>query len=160
MTSHEELHWKERIRQADDRLLDDRCLMHLVLYDGRCPLCNGIVRFLLRCDRQGRLMFAALQGETARSLAPLWKHTDETILLVSYMGTDRERVCEKSDAVLEIFRLLNGAWKALTVLAVIPRSIRDRVYDWVARHRFRWFGSSPLEECPLPPPQYRARFLP
>jgi predicted DCC family thiol-disulfide oxidoreductase YuxK len=160
MTSHEELHWKERIRQPDDRLLNDRCLMHLVLYDGRCPLCNGIVRFLLRCDRQGKLMFAPLQGETARSLASLWEQRDETIILVSYVGTDRERVCEKSDAVLEIFRLLNSVWKALTILAVIPRAVRDRVYDWVARNRFRWFGSPAYEECPLPPPEYRARFLP
>ncbi len=160
MTSQEELHWKERIPQLDVRLLGDRCLMHLVLYDGHCALCNGVVRFLLRCDRKGKLLFTSLQGETARALAPLWQHHDESIIVVSHVGTDRERVYEKSDAVLEIARLLGGWWRAFTVLSVVPRTIRDRVYDWVARHRFQWFGSYPYEGCPLPSPQHRARFLP
>lgn len=160
MTSQEELNWKERIPQLDGRLFDDRCLMHLVLYDGHCALCNATVRFLLRCDRKGKLMFASLQGMTARSLAPLLKHRAESIVLMSYLRTDREQVFEKSDAVLEIFRLLGGWWRAATLFRIVPRAVRDCVYNWIARHRFEWFGAYPYEQCPLPAPDHRARFLP
>lgn len=159
MTSQNQINRKDYVPRLDVRLLDERCLMHLVLYDGHCPLCNGVVRFLLRVDRKAKLMFASLQGETALSLASLWQTNEETIVLVSCLGTGHERVYTKSDAVLEIFRLLGGGWKAFTVLAVIPRRVRDRVYDWVARHRFRWFGSYPSEACPRPAPEYRERFL-
>ncbi len=159
MTSQNQINRQDYVPRLDVRLLDERCFMHLVLYDGRCPLCNGVVRFLLRVDRKEKLMFASLQSETARLLASLWLTSDETIILVSRLGTGHERICTKSDAVLEIFRLLGGWWKAFTVFAIIPRPVRDRVYDWVARHRFRWFGSYPPEACPLPAPEFRQRFL-
>ncbi|MER3524073.1 MAG: hypothetical protein C4326_08385 [Ignavibacteria bacterium] len=134
--------------------------MHLVLYDGRCALCNGAVRFLLRIDHRGMLMFASLQGETARSLKAMWERRDVSVILVSHLGTPEETVRDKSDAFLEIFRLLGGWWKPLAMLKVVPRSLRDCVYGWIARHRYRWFGQYPYEACPIPSPQHRERFLP
>lgn len=159
MTAEQET-FGTRLGGGDNAVPTDRCVMHLVLYDGRCALCNGAVRFLLRIDRRGMLMFASLQGETARSLKQLWEQRDESVILVSHLGTSMETVRDKSDAFLEIFRLLGGWWKPLTLLRLVPRPVRDRVYGWIARHRYRWFGQSPYEACPLAPPHHRERFLP
>lgn len=141
---------------------------NLVLYDGVCGLCNRSVRFLLRIDRRKVLAFAPLQGPTAAQLAkrhgfPLATAGDDagslrSIVYVRSFGLKRERAHLRSDAVLRILADVGGAWSLLAVFRVVPRFLRDPLYDWVARHRYRWFGK--LDSCPLPPPDQRARFLP
>ena len=133
---------------------------HLVLYDGVCGLCDHSVQLLLEEDRGQVLTFAANQGETRseierrRELPP----ADATLVLLRDYGTPEERLFERSSAPLEIARLVGG-W--LGVLALVgrwvPKALRDRVYDFVARHRYQWFGK--FDTCRLPSPQTRARFL-
>jgi predicted DCC family thiol-disulfide oxidoreductase YuxK len=133
---------------------------NLVLYDGVCGLCNRLVRFLLRIDRGAVLCFAPLQGPTAARLAR--KHgfplDVKTLVYVRHFGLKDERVYLRSDGVLRIFGDLGGVWWPLTALRIVPRFLRDPLYDWVARHRYRWFGK--YDSCPMPSPQQRARFLP
>lgn len=141
---------------------------HLVLYDGVCGLCNRMVRLLLRADRRHVLAFAPLQGPTAARLAerhgfPTAAAGDDpaglrTIVYVRSFGLQRERAYLRSEAVLRILWDVGGPWSLLAVLRLVPRFLRDPVYDWVARHRYGWFGK--LDQCPLPPPDQRARFLP
>lgn len=134
----------------------------VLLYDGVCGLCSRIVSFLLPRDRAGRIHFAALQGALAAEL--LRRHglapdegDPQSIVLVQSPGRPDERLFFRSAAALRIARLLPGLWPALAVLTVVPRVVRDWVYDRVAASRYRVFGR--LDACTLPSPENRARFL-
>jgi len=133
---------------------------NLVLYDGVCGLCNRLVRFLLRVDRRAVLCFAPLQGPTAARLNE--RHgfglDVETMVYVRDFGLKHERVYLRSDAVLRVLGDVGGVWWLVSLLRVVPRLLRDPLYGWVARHRYRWFGK--YESCPLPSPEQRSRFLP
>lgn len=133
---------------------------HLVLYDGRCPLCHRVVRFLLRADPDRRLCFAPLQGETGGRVRDYHGFPDDlaTLVYVRDFGMSSEQVLFKSSAVLGPLADLGFVWWALSLLRVVPRPLRDLLYDWVARNRSRWFGR--YDSCPLPSPAERSRFLP
>ncbi len=135
---------------------------HLLLYDGVCALCNGLVRFVLKRDRARLFRFAPLQGETARELLRKWGRTPElldTLYFVRDADTPGEAVLERSRAALLVFEEIGGVWKVLArLLGVLPSGVLDFLYDFVARRRYRWFGR--YDACPLPPPEDRDRFLP
>ena len=127
----------------------------ILLFDGVCNLCNASVQWVLKHDRKGIFKFAALQSETGQAILKKFEFSQEnfdTVILV-----DGERIFTRSDAPLEIVRRLGGAWSLLAVFKIIPRSVRNAVYDWIARNRYRWFGKK--EECMLPRPEWKERFL-
>ena len=127
----------------------------IVLFDGVCNLCNGSVQFLLKRDREGRFRFAALQSDAGRRLlAELGLPVDA---LGSVVLIEDGKVWRESSAALRIARHLPGAWKLLRVFAAVPRPLRDAVYRWIARNRYRWFGKTAT--CWLPTPELKARFL-
>lgn len=128
----------------------------IVFFDGVCALCNRWVDRMLRCDRDGVLAFAPLQGETARRLLDLPAGEVPESLVLLEGGELRTR----SSAVLSALRLLGGRWRLLArALRMIPSPIRDGLYDRVARNRYRWFGRRP--SCRLPAGELeRSRFLP
>lgn len=132
----------------------------LLLFDGGCALCHRTVRFLLRADRRGALRYAPLDGETAAALAPRWPQIggiDSVVLIAAQRG--ELRVALRSAAVIGALRLAGGPWRlAASLLALVPRPLRDRAYDVVAKRRQRWFGRYP--NCPPPPAAWRDRFLP
>jgi len=123
----------------------------IVLFDGVCNLCNGAVQFILRRDPRGRFRFAALQSEAARQLlkgdAP-----PETMVLI-----ESGKTYTKSGAALRIARGLRFPWPVWYGLLIVPRPLRDLVYDWVAHNRYKWFGKR--DTCVVPTPQMRGRFL-
>jgi predicted DCC family thiol-disulfide oxidoreductase YuxK len=131
----------------------------IVLYDGVCGLCDRIVQFLLRVDRRSALTFAPLQGPTAEAV--LRGHgvvADLTsMMFVEDAGTSGEKVFVRSTAMLAVLKKLGGLWRLSQVLLLVPRSLRDGVYNWIARNRYGWFGK--FETCPVPSPEVRARFL-
>jgi predicted DCC family thiol-disulfide oxidoreductase YuxK len=132
----------------------------LVLYDGVCGLCDRVVQLLLGEDREGLLRFAPLQGETARAFTGAPDALDPTlgtIVFVSERATGARATFMRSEAVLRILDTLGGFWRVVSWLRVVPRPLRDAVYDWVARHRYAWFGR--YAECPVPASGMRARFL-
>jgi len=127
----------------------------LLLYDGLCALCNFWVKLVLRFDRGGPLRFAPLGGPTSESAIsqhPEVAGTDSLILV------EGQRASVRSTAVLRVFRYLGGAWRAFLIGYLVPREIRDSLYDVIAYWRYRVFGR--YESCPLPPPEARSRFLP
>ena len=122
-----------------------------VLFDGVCNLCNGAVRFILARDPADRFRLASLQSEAARRLLG-HEGPGETIVLL-----EAGKTYTKSTAALRIARGLRFPWPLLYAFAAVPRPLRDLVYDWVARHRYRWFGKR--DACPWPTPEVRGRFL-
>ncbi len=129
----------------------------VVLFDGVCNLCNGTVQFILDRDPAGYFRFAALQSEAgSKALAAHGRAAPagepESIVLI-----EGDRVYDRSDAALRIARRLGGAWSLLYAFIVVPRVVRDAVYRFIARNRYRWFGRT--EECRVPTPELRARFL-
>ena len=107
----------------------------VVLYDGDCPLCQRVVRFARRQDRAGRLRFLPLQSPQARAL--LARHGLPTDRIDSVVLIEADRLALRSTAVLRLCRHLSMPWPLLAGALVLPRSLRDRCYDFVARRRHR-----------------------
>jgi len=127
----------------------------IVYFDGLCPLCDGLVRFILPRDRHRRYRVAPLQGKTARDRLAnrLTDQGQESVVL-----EEATRLRTRSDAAIAIVTGLGGGWKLAAVLRIIPRPLRDALYDFVARHRSTWFGRR--EACRIPDPETSHRFLP
>lgn len=126
----------------------------VVLFDGTCNLCNGSVQFIIDHERTPTLKFASLQSDAARALlgTELPPGDPESVMLV-----EDGRTYSHSTAALRIARYLRAPWRWLAALVVVPRFLRDAVYRFIARNRYRWFGKS--ETCRVPTPELRARFL-
>ncbi len=125
----------------------------VLLFDGECGLCNGAVDFLLRHDRRARFRFAALQspaGRRLRAASGVPASADSMVLL------EGGRVWLRSEAVLRTAVFLGPPWSWCAALRALPRPLRDRAYDALARARLRLFGRRP---CRLPTPAERERFL-
>jgi len=126
-----------------------------ILFDGVCNLCNRTVRFVLARDPRERFVFAPLQSEKGRELLSRVGFPAggrPSIVLV-----EQGRFYVKSEAVLRILARLSGLWPILALLRVVPRGLRDTLYEWIAKNRYRWFGQR--AECPVPSPEQRRRFL-
>lgn len=129
----------------------------VVLFDGVCNLCNASVQFIIDRDPEAHFRFASLQSEAGRrALGELGlsvpEGDPESVLLI-----EGGRLYERSDAALRIARHLKGPVRFTAALLGLPHALRDPLYKWVARNRYRWFGKS--ESCRLPTPGLRARFL-
>lgn len=127
----------------------------VLLFDGVCNLCSGFVQFVIKIDPKGKFRFASLQSDLGqRVLKAAGLSTDAlgTVVLVR-----RGQVFTHSDVALESARILGGGWSLFYVFKILPRFIRDGLYNWVARNRYRWFGQK--ESCWLPTPDLRRRFL-
>lgn len=127
----------------------------VVVFDGICNLCSRAVRFILRRDRRGAFRFAALQSEAGARL--LRQHGIDPATVDSLVFVRDGRPCLKSDAVLAIAGSLRAPWSLLAVFRIVPRRLRDGLYDVVARHRASWFGRT--DHCRLPEEADAARFL-
>lgn len=132
----------------------------IILYDGVCGLCNRAVQFLLKRDRHDVFRFAPLQSELAATV--LQRHGIDaskldTVYAILNHGQSDEKLLAKSDAALFFAKALGGVWNIFRLAAVIPRPLRNALYDFIARHRYRVFGQS--ESCMLPDPQQRHKFL-
>lgn len=130
-------------------------LPSVVLFDGLCNLCNASVQFIIRRDPAARFRFASLQSpvaaEVLRSASARGPLPDSIVLV------EGGRVTTQSTAALRIARRLRFPWPLLYTLILVPRPIRDAAYAWIARNRYRWFGKR--DQCLLPTPELRARFL-
>jgi predicted DCC family thiol-disulfide oxidoreductase YuxK len=133
----------------------------VLLYDGVCGLCQHTVRWLLRHDPDGRLLFAPQQSPLAAEVFArhgLDKEQANSAVLVSNLGKPEEFLTLRSDAILGCLTVLGGRWALLGRAArLVPRALRDVCYRWLARNRVRLFGTAEL--CALPTSAERARFL-
>jgi len=127
----------------------------VVLFDGVCNLCTGAVQFIIRRDPAGVFHFASLQSPAGAALAA--RHGIDAAALDTLILVEEGWAYQRSDAVLRIVARLSGRWPWLSWGRLAPRPIRDWVYGWVARNRYRIFGRR--EECLLMAPGWSQRFL-
>jgi predicted DCC family thiol-disulfide oxidoreductase YuxK len=133
----------------------------VILFDGVCNLCNASVLFVIDRDPRGHFAFAPLQSpEAARMLHArgyAGRYAAGPPELASVLLVQGDRVFERSTAALHVARRLGGAWPLMSAFLAVPRPIRDAVYDWIARNRYRWFGRQ--DACRIPTPELRSRFV-
>jgi len=127
----------------------------VILFDGVCNLCSGFVQFVIPRDTEGKYRFASLQSDVGRAL--LAEHGLPTDELESIVLIEDGESYVKSSAIIQIATGLGGVYRALSPFRFLPRSIRDRVYDFVAEHRYRWFGKK--DQCLMPSGDIESRFL-
>lgn len=126
----------------------------IVFFDGVCNLCNDVVNFIIDHDPKGYFRFAPLQSDVAQAhLDGETEHRDgNTIVLL-----EENQAYVRSTAALRVARQLSGPWPLLFSAIIIPRPLRDAVYDLVARNRYDWFGRR--DQCRMPSPELKDRFL-
>jgi predicted DCC family thiol-disulfide oxidoreductase YuxK len=133
---------------------------HLVLYDGVCGLCSRLIQFVVAHDRRAVFVFASLQSAVGRAAVERFGADPNTLVsfyvLASYR-TDHAQIFSRSSAALFVAGQLGWPWKAALVARVLPTGILDRVYDVVARNRYRVYGR--FEQCWIPRPELRGRFV-
>jgi len=127
----------------------------ILFFDGVCNFCNGTVNFIIRHDKKEHFLFAPLQSDKGREVLHDMNPKDDSLqsVIISYKG----KIYEKSDAALQVFRILGGLWSVFLAGYIIPRFIRDGIYNFIAAHRYKWFGKR--DACMVPSSAIRARFL-
>ena len=127
----------------------------IILFDGVCNLCNGAVNFVIKRDPRNVFKFTPLQEKQGVLL--LKKHAVDARKLDSIVLIENGNVYIKSSAALRIAKKLSGLWPLFFVLLIIPSFIRDGVYDFIAKNRYKWFGKK--EQCMIPTPGMKEKFL-
>ena len=127
----------------------------IILFDGVCNLCNGAVNFVIKRDPGNVFKFTPLQEKQGVLL--LKKHAIDAQKLDSIVLVENKKVYTKSSAALRIARKMSNLWPLFFVLLIIPSFIRDGVYDFIAKNRYKWFGKK--EQCMIPTPGLREKFL-
>lgn len=129
----------------------------LILFDGVCNLCNDSVQYVIQRDRKNSFMFAPLQGETGQALMKAYAidpaQTDSVLLY-----TPGEGIKYKSSAAIKIASKLGFPTNFLRLFWIVPAFIRNAVYDYIAKNRYKWYGQK--SECMIPTPDLKAKFLP
>jgi predicted DCC family thiol-disulfide oxidoreductase YuxK len=124
----------------------------LILFDGVCNLCSNSVQLIIKNDRKDYFRFASLQSDLGVALKKQYNITTDSIVLV-----EDGKVYTQSSAALMIARRLKGAYPLLYGFMILPRMIRNTVYAWIARNRYRWFGKK--EACWIPTPELKNKFI-
>lgn len=128
----------------------------ILYFDGVCNLCNSTVQFIIKNDKRKELKFASLQSEVgqkvSKQLEEKYGSTPDSLVL-----QHKDKLYIKSDAALQVSRLMGGTWPMLATFLIVPRFIRNGIYDWVARNRYKWYGKQ--DECMMPTKELKERFI-
>ena len=127
----------------------------ILLFDGHCSLCNAAVDFVLKRNTKKKLLLASIQGPAGQRVLKMYQLPQnylDTLVLV-----EEGQVYLGSTAALRVARLLGGGWPLFYALIIIPKGLRDRIYQWIGKHRYQWFGRR--ASCRMPTASERAHFL-
>ncbi len=127
----------------------------IILFDGVCNFCNSSINFVIDHDSRQNFVFASLQSDKAKEIID--GQEQDLSVVDSLILVDDDKVYIKSSAALRIARRLSFPWNLAYALVVIPRFLRDPIYDWIARNRYKWFGK--MDQCRIPTEDLRARFI-
>ena len=127
----------------------------IILFDGICNLCNRAVNFIIKRNKKSRIQFAALQTNSGKQLLEQFNLPTQSIN--SLILIEKGIVYTQSTAVLKICKHLNGLWPLLYGLIIVPKFIRNGIYQLIATNRYQWFGKQ--EKCMVPSPELSDRFL-
>lgn len=129
---------------------------HIVLFDGVCNFCNDSVRFIIKRDKKDLYRFASLESDLGRQLTSergIDTEQVDSIILIQ----PGEAYYIKSDAALEIAKNMSALYPILGICLYLPVGLRNLVYDYIARNRYKWFGKK--EACPMPSKEEQDKFL-
>jgi predicted DCC family thiol-disulfide oxidoreductase YuxK len=127
----------------------------IILFDGVCNLCNGAVQFIIKRDNKNQFLFASLQSQEGKQI--LEEHNFTVNKANSFFLFENGKLFYRSTAALKVIKKLSGLWPLLYGFIIVPKFIRDGVYNWIAKNRYRWFGRK--DECMIPTPELNAKFL-
>lgn len=127
----------------------------IVIFDGVCNYCSSVVAFIIKRDARDVFRFAPFQSESAKAL--LEKYGVREDCLDSFILIEDGKLYTRSEAALRLWRRLGGLWSLTYAFIAVPAFVRDAVYDFIARNRYKWFGKK--DECMIPGPDVRERFL-
>ena len=129
--------------------------MKVILFDGICNLCNSSVNWVIDRDSSNQFKFSALQSTYGKAVVEkfhLQRDFMDTVLLV-----DGDKIWQRSDAALQILKSLGGIYSVAVIFFIVPAFIRNMVYNFVARNRYKWFGKQDV--CRVPAPELKEKFL-
>ncbi|MDQ3016300.1 MAG: DCC1-like thiol-disulfide oxidoreductase family protein [Bacteroidota bacterium] len=133
----------------------DTSYPHIVFYDGNCPMCNAWVKQILKADKKAKIKFTPLEGTMAHQiLSPIFA---EYLLQNTIVFYSQGQIYLRSSAILEIFRMVGFPLNFLSFGKLAPLFIRDGIYKWIAERRYRY--GPRYDSCPLPPPEWKDRFI-
>ena len=127
----------------------------IILFDGVCNFCNNTVNFVIRRDPKSIFKFATLQCTVAQQI--LKSHRLDNAEMNSFVLIENDKIYIKSTAALRVCRRLKGLWPLMYGFIIVPKLIRNGIYNWIAKNRYTWFGKK--EACMIPSPDVSARFL-
>ena len=127
----------------------------VILFDGVCNLCSSSVQFVIKHDPKKQFRFASLQSDFGQSV--LKKFNLPANQLNSFILLENDKIYTRSGGALRVTKKLNGLWPALYAFIIVPPFIRNAVYNFIAKNRYKWFGKK--EACWLPTPELRKLFL-
>ncbi|MCK0189016.1 DCC1-like thiol-disulfide oxidoreductase family protein [Arenibacter sp. F20364] len=128
----------------------------IILFDGVCNLCNNSVQYVIKRDTNNAFKFAALQSEIGQKLT-LERGIDTSMVDSIILIEPGVAYYTKSTAALKIAKSFGGVWQLISLLEWIPENIRNWVYDYVARNRYKWYGKK--DACMIPTPELKSKFL-
>lgn len=126
----------------------------ILLFDGECNLCNRVVQFVIKRDKEKKFVFASLQSDAGKKM--LEKYKVNAVKLETFVLIKNETAYLRSSASLEVVREVGGVWKLLYAFVIIPAFIRDGIYNFIAKRRYKIFGKA---TCMVPSPELKSRFL-
>lgn len=127
----------------------------ILLFDGECNLCNGSVQFVIQRDKKGKVKFCSIQSEIGEKL--MLEHQIPKNYLASIILIENNKIYYKSTAALRLSKYMNALWPGLLAFIIVPPFIRNWVYDFIAKNRYKWFGKT--ETCWIMTPELKDRFL-
>ena len=127
----------------------------VLMFDGVCNLCNGFVQFVIKNDKKSIFRFASLQSDFAAKSLNLKQQVDGDYNTV-YLLNEKNQLLSKSDVSIEICKRLGGIWTLALLFKLVPKSIRDHAYDFIAKNRYRFFGKK--DQCMIPSPELKGLF--
>ena len=127
----------------------------IILFDGICNLCNSAVQFVIRRDNSDHFLFAALQSEEGKKI--LAENNLPANKMNSFILVENGKAYDRSTAAFKVVRKLKGLWRFLYGFIIVPKFIRDGIYQVISKNRYQWFGRK--NDCMVPTPELKARFL-
>ena len=127
----------------------------VILFDGVCNFCNNAVNFVIRRDKKKQILFTTLQSETGKKL--LAQYGLPAADMESFVFIENGKAYTRSTAALRVCRYLSALWPLCYGAIIVPKFVRDAIYNWIARNRYEWFGVR--QQCMIPTPEIKARFL-
>ena len=126
-----------------------------ILFDGVCNFCNSAVNFTIKRNTKANILFAPMQSEAGQKLLQQYNLPADD--MQSFIFIETGKVYKQSTGALKVCRYLRGLWPLCYSFIIVPKFIRDGIYNWIAKNRYKWFGIK--ESCMIPAPEVKTRFL-